>query len=155
MTLPKRASPVPTTEECNRSIVLGFLDLWNKGDFEGMSRLWAPDMVHHTRTGTYGPSQVFSLIAGFMQAFPDLGFTIDNIVAEGDFVATRMTARATQRQPFMGVQPTGREIKCTVMGLVRIVDGRIVEHWNVMDELYMLQQLGLVPDAYIEAMASS
>lgn len=155
MTLPRRASREPTTEERNRSLVLGFLDSWNKGDFEGMSRLWAPDMVHHARTGTYGPSQVFSLIAGFMQAFPDLGFTIDNIVAEGDFVATRMTARATQRQPFMGVQPTGREIKCTVMGLVRIVDGRIVEHWNVMDELYMLQQLGLVPDAYIEAMASS
>lgn len=155
MTLPRRVSSEPTTEQYNRSLVLGFLDSWNKGDFEGMSRLWAPDMVHHTRTGTYGPSQVFSLIAGFMQAFPDLGFTIDNIVAEGDFVATRMTARAAQRQPFMGVQPTGREIKCTVMGLVRIVDGRIVEHWNVMDELYMLQQLGLVPDAYIEAMASS
>ena len=155
MTLPRKVRPEPTTEENNRSLVLGFLDSWNKGDFEGMSRLWAPDMVHHTRTGTYGPSQVFSLIAGFMQAFPDLGFTIDNIVAEGDFVATRMTARATQRQPFMGVQPTGREIKCTVMGLARIVDGRIVEHWNVMDELYMLQQLGLVPDAYIEAMASS
>jgi steroid delta-isomerase-like uncharacterized protein len=155
MTAPRKIEMKPATAAGNKALVMGFLESWNRGDVAGMGRLWAPDMVHHTRTGTYGPSQVFSLIAGFMQAFPDLNFTIDDIVAEGDLVATRMTARATQRQPFMGVQPTGREIKCTVMGLVRIVDGRIVEHWNVMDELYLLQQLGLVPDAYIDAMASS
>ena len=155
MTLHRRVEPEPTTEAFNKSLVMGFLEAWNRGDIEGMSRSWAPDMVHHTRTGTYGPTQVFSLIAGFMQAFPDLSFTIDNIVAEGDLVATRMTARATQRQPFMGVQPSGREIKCSVMGLVRIAGGKIVEHWNIMDELYLLQQIGLVPDNYIEAMASS
>lgn len=141
--------------ERNKALVMSFLGSWNSGDMAAMERLWAPDMIHHTRNGTYGPSQVFGLIAGFMQSFPDLKFSIDNIVADGDFVATRMTARATQRQPFMGVQPTGREIKCSVMGLVRIVEGKIVEHWNVMDELYLLQQLSLVPDSYIEAMASS
>jgi C-1 hydroxylase len=112
-------------------------------------------MVHHTRTGAYGPSEVFSLIGGFMQSFPDLQFQIEDMVAEGDFVATRMTARATHRQDFMGVPASGKQISCSVMGLIRVADGKIAEHWNIMDELYLLQQIGLVPDGHLNAMASS
>jgi steroid delta-isomerase-like uncharacterized protein len=151
----RKAAAFETLEECNKALVRGFLESWNSGDLKSMERLWAPDMVHHTRTGKYGRAQVFSLIAGFMEAFPDIKFSIDSIIAEGDLVTTRMTARATHRQSFMGVPATGREIKCTAMGTVRIANGRIVEHWSVMDELYMLQQLGLVPVSYIDAMASS
>jgi steroid delta-isomerase-like uncharacterized protein len=141
--------------EANRALVYEFLELWNRRDMQRMAQHWAPNMVHHTRTGTYGPSEVFSLMAGFMDAFPDLEFTIDNLVAEGDLVATRMTARATHRKEFMGIPATGRQVCCSVMGLVRIASGRIVEHWNIMDELYLMQQLGLVPEDYLSAMASS
>jgi C-1 hydroxylase len=141
--------------ETNKKLIGEFLASWNRRDMEGMARNWSPNMVHHTRTGTYGPSEVYSLMAGFMEAFPDLEFQIDNIVADGDLVATHMTARATHKQEFMGIPATGRQITCSVMGLVRIVDGKIVEHWNVMDELYLMQQLGLVPENYISAMASS
>jgi C-1 hydroxylase len=141
--------------ESNKAIVREFLTNWNQRDLQSMAQRWAPDMVHHTRTGSYGPTEVLNLVASFMHAFPDLEFTIDNLVADGDFVATKMTARATHRQEFMSIPATGRQVTCSVMGLVRIVDGRIVEHWNVMDELYLLQQLGLVPDDYLTAMASS
>jgi C-1 hydroxylase len=141
--------------EANKALVLDFLASWNRGDFGAMTCRWSPDMVHHTRTSTYGTAQVFGLISGFMRAFPDLKFEIDNIVAEGDYVATRMTARATHRNDFMGIPATGKQITCTAMGLVRIVDGRIVEHWSLMDELYLMQQLHLVPDDYLTAMASS
>jgi len=141
--------------EANKTLVCEFLLAWNRGDFESMARYWAPNMVHHTRTGTYGPAEVYSLISGFVAAFPDLHFTIENMVAEGDFVATRMTAQAMHMQPFMGLPATGRRIKCSVMGLVRIEAGHIVEHWNIMDELHLMQQLGLVSDAYLEALASS
>ena len=142
--------------ETNKALVHQFLALWNRRDLAGMTRFWNPEMVHYTRTGeVYRPDQVLSLMMGFMQAFPDLEFTIDNIVAEGDYVTTRMTARATHTGDFMGVAATGRTISCSVMGLVHIVDGKIVEHWNIMDELYLLQQLGLIPDAYLTAMASS
>ncbi len=139
----------------NKATVIGFLESWNRGDLTSMARRWAPEMVHHTRTGTYGPEEVYSLMAGFMRSFPDLRFEIENILEDGDLVATRMTARATHREEFMGIPASGRQIVCTVMGLVRIVDGLIVEHWNVMDELYLLQQLGLVPEDYLTAMASS
>jgi C-1 hydroxylase len=141
--------------ESNKAFVHQFLAAWNQSDMQRMTQLWAPNMLHHTRSGTYGPKEVFSLIAGFMQAFPDLEFHIDSMVAEGDFVATRMTASATHQQEFMGIPATGRQVSCSVMGLVRIVDGHIVEHWNVMDELFLLQQIGLVPDDYLTAMASS
>jgi len=141
--------------EANKALVLGFLASWNRGDFGAMTCHWSPDMVHHTRTSTYGTAEVFGLISGFMRAFPDLKFEVDNIVADGEYVATRMTARATHRHDFMGLPATGKEITCTAMGLVRIVDGRIVEHWSLMDELYLMQQLHLVPDDYLSAMASS
>jgi C-1 hydroxylase len=141
--------------ESNKSLVQQFLASWNCGDVQAMARHWAPDMVHHTRTGAYGPSEVFSLIGGFMQSFPDLQFQIEDMVAEGDFVATRMTARATHRQDFMGVPASGKQISCSVMGLIRVADGKIAEHWNIMDELYLLQQIGLVPDGHLNAMASS
>lgn len=141
--------------EANKQMIREFLTAWNRRDMLAMSRFWSPDMVHHTRTGTYGPAEVYSLMTGFMEAFPDLEFQIDNIVAEGDLVATHMTARATQKREFMGIPAAGRRISCSVMGLVRIVDGKIVEHWNIMDELYLMQQLGLVPENYLSAMASS
>jgi C-1 hydroxylase len=141
--------------EANKALVRRFLAAWNRRDMDAMAREWAPNMVHHTRTGSYGTTQVSSLITGFMQAFPDLEFKIENMVADGDFVATRMAARATHRHEFMGVPPTGRQVTCSVMGLVRVTEGRIVEHWNVMDELHLMHQIGLVPDAYLTAMASS
>jgi C-1 hydroxylase len=141
--------------EENKSLIRNFLASWNQRDMEAMARNWSPSMVHYARTGTYGPAEVYSLMAGFMEAFPDLEFQIDSMVAEGDVVATRMTARATHKQEFMGIPATGRQITCSVMGMVRIVEGKIVEHWNVMDELYLMQQLGLVPENFLSAMASS
>lgn len=143
------------TAEANKALIHQFLSSWNSGDVQGMARHWAPNMVHHTRFGTYGPAQVFSLIGGFMQAFPDLRFEIEDMVAEGNFVATRMTARATHRSDFMGVRASGKQVSCSVMGLVRLENGKIVEHWNIMDELFLLQQIGLVPDGHLNAMASS
>jgi C-1 hydroxylase len=89
-----------------------------------------------------------------MKAFPDLNFRIDNLVAERDLVSTRMTARATHQAEFMGVPASGKEITCSVMGLIRISNGKIIEHWNVMDELHLLQQIGLIPDEYLAALAS-
>lgn len=142
--------------EWNKAIVHQFLASWNRGD---MRRAWRstgrPTWCTTPRNGTYESAQVFSRIAGFMQAFPDLQFKIENMVAEGDFVATRMTARATHRQEFMGVPASGKQISCTVMVLVRLAGGRIVEHWNVIDELYLLQQIGPVPEDHLKAMASS
>lgn len=139
--------------EANKAIVREFLALWQRRDFEGMARFWSPKMVHYARTGTYGPEEVFQLMSGFTAAFPDLEFEIEAILADGDLVSTRMTARGTHVYDFMGIVANGKRITASVMGMVRIDDGKIVEHWSIMDELHLLQQLGLVPDQYLSVMA--
>jgi predicted ester cyclase len=76
--------------------------------------------------------------------FPDLHLTIEDMVADADTVWIRMTARGTNRGPFMG-PPTGKPIHITVMDVCRFENGRIVEHWGVPDRFAVLAQLGLLP----------
>jgi C-1 hydroxylase len=85
-----------------------------------------------------------------MSAFPDLRFEVEDLVADGDLVAARMRARATHCGEFMGLPPTGRQVSVLVMGQVRVAEGRIVEHWNVMDEVHLLQQLGLLSSTFFD-----
>jgi len=109
-------------------------------------------MVHHTRAQSQTVADVRNVISDFMAAFPDLQWEIDDMFSEGDRVVTRMTASATHKGPFLGYPPTGKAINCSVIGIARIEDGRIAEHWGVTDELAMLAQIGLLPNEYLAAM---
>lgn len=141
-----------STEE-NKALVRRYIETWNRGDLAGMAQFWSPHMVHHTRNGSHGFDSVNSIVSTFMQAFPDLQFVIEDLVAEGDRVASRMTAYATHTGEYMGVQPTGRRVSCTVFGVARVAGGKLVEHWGVTDELHLMQQIGLLPEEYLAAMA--
>jgi predicted ester cyclase len=66
------------------------------------------------------------------------------MLADGDLVATRKTFRGTHTGEFMGIPPTGRDIELGVIDIVRYRDGRIVEHWSQVDQLGLLQQLGVI-----------
>jgi predicted ester cyclase len=81
----------------------------------------------------------------FRDAFPDLRFTAEDIIAEGDKVAARYTMRGTHQGEFMGVAPTGNRIEVTGIDIVRFEGGKMVEHWANSDELGMMQQLGVIP----------
>lgn len=140
------------SEEANKSIVHEYIDTWNRGDIDGLADYWSPDIIHHTRSLRQNADDVKNVLSDFMSAFPDLHFKIDDIVVQGDRVATRMTASGTHTGAYMGVPATGKNINCTVMGIVRLQDGKIVEHWGVTDELAMLAQLGLLPQAYLAGM---
>ena len=142
-----------TTQEKNKRLFYSFVEAWNSRDFAAMMQCWSPQLVHHHRNGDYGRDDVYSLMAGFMEAFPDLRFEVQNVVAEGEYVSAHMRARATHNREFAGVPATGREVTATVMGLVRIIDESIVEHWNVMDEIHLMHQLGLLPDQFLLALA--
>jgi C-1 hydroxylase len=134
----------------NKALFRRFVDCWNRRDTEGMRRCWSPDLVHHGRTGEMRRDHIQAVMAGFMRAFPDLSFRIEQLVAEGDIVAARMTATATHLEDFAGVRATGKKIQVSVMGQVRIEDGRIAEHWNVMDELHLMRQLGLQAEGLLD-----
>lgn len=86
-------------------------------------------------------------------AFPDMQTTIEQEVMAGDMITTVVTVRATHQQEFLGIPATGRQVSFMVIGLDRIVDGKIVEHWALPDFFSLLQQLGgvIVPgDAVME-----
>ncbi len=81
-------------------------------------------------------------IAAFRLAFPDLRFTVEDLVAEGDRVVLRATMRGTHRGPFRGVAPTGRRIEGAVLDVVRVEGGVFAEHWGGPDLWDVLRQLG-------------
>ena len=78
-------------------------------------------------------------------AFPDFKATIEHLIAEGDKVVLHMTWTGTQKGEFMGIPPTGKSISINVIDIVRIADGQVVEHWGIMDQMAMMQQLGVIP----------
>jgi steroid delta-isomerase-like uncharacterized protein len=122
-------------------------EVWNKGNLALIDELFAPDHINHSPNAGQmaGPEGLKQLIATFRKASPDLHFTIDDMLAEGDRVVTRWTARGTHQGELMGVPPTGKRITVTAIVIDRIVDGKFVEHWAGRDDLGMYQQLGLIP----------
>jgi predicted ester cyclase len=81
----------------------------------------------------------------FQSAFPDLRYTIENIIADGDMVAERMRFEGTHRGDFQGLPPTGMRVSFTGMQISRMSGGKIVELWGEFDALGMMQQLGAIP----------
>ena len=81
----------------------------------------------------------------FRQAFPDSYFTVEDMLADGDKVATRKTFHGSPQGEFMGIPPTGQQVSMGLIDIVRIAEGRVVEHWSMGDNLGMMQQLGIIP----------
>ena len=92
--------------------------------------------------GRQGTLELFTMLR---TVFPDLRITVEDIVAEGDKVVSRGTFSGTHKGEFMGIAPTGKQITVGLIEIVRIVAGKMVEHWNVVDNLGMMRQLGVVP----------
>jgi predicted ester cyclase len=118
---------------------------WNKGNLEAIDELFAPGFVEHQAGIAPGRDGVKGSIRILRTAFPDLHLTFEDVIADGDMVWARLSAAATHEGPFMGAPGTGRRISLTVIDIVRVVDGRLVEHWGVADPLSVAQQIGLVP----------
>ncbi len=78
-------------------------------------------------------------------AFPDSNMTIDDTVAEGDRVVSRFTVRGTHRGEFQGIPPTGKQVTITGIAISRIEGGRVVEDWEELNMLGLMQQIGAIP----------
>ena len=124
-----------------------FEEVWNKGN--------VADFIEHSDENTVfyppaGPSlqgtEAFKQwVLLYRNAFPDLHFTIEDQIAEGDKVVTRWTARGTHKCKLMGISPTGKQVTVTGINFSHIVGGLYVEFWTNFDALGMMQQLGVIP----------
>ena len=136
-----------STEE-NKAIVRRFVDeVQSKGNIDAIDELCSPEFVNHSAPPGVPSDRegVKHVTAVFRQAFPGSYFTVEDMVAEGNTVATRKTFHGTHQGEFMGIPPTGQQVSIGLIDIVRIVDGKVAEHWSMGDDLAMMQQLGVIP----------
>ncbi len=145
-------SPTTDATATSRSDALAvmqriFDDGFATGDDTVVDQLCSPDLVEHqfglSGTGTGAIDNVKAAIRDVHAAVPDMSFTIEDSVQNGDTIWVRVRARGTATGPFFG-PPSGRRIDITVLDVARVLDGRIVEHWGVPDRFAMLAQTGVL-----------
>lgn len=133
--------------EQNKALVREFADLVNTRNLDAAMALFSPDFLDRTPqaglpSGIEGVRLFYSML---FAAFPDGTTTSQDIIAEGDKVAHRMSGEGTHRGVYLGVPPTGRHVTWSAIDIWRIVDGKLAEHWMEADRLGVMQQLGLIP----------
>ena len=132
--------------DMSEALVSRFItDVFEQGRTDVVDELVTPDFVSHPLPGA-GPDVMKQAISRVSTGLSDARFDIQDVVAEGDRVAVRLTSTATQVGEFMGMPPTGRSYTIEEIHIFRISDGRIAEHWHQGDMLGMLRQLGLMPE---------
>jgi len=131
----------------NKALVRRFVEeVQARGDVDAIDELLAPDLINHTPPpGLPADREGARLITGAIRsAFPDHDAVIEQMVGEGDLVATYKTFTGTHSGEFMGIPPTGRRVTIRVMDFVRIRDGKVVDHWNIVDVAGLMGQLGVM-----------
>jgi steroid delta-isomerase-like uncharacterized protein len=122
-----------------------WIDGLNRGDVSVADVTFAPDCVIHF-TGVpapfHGVSQWKEFVAGMLTAFPDLHFTMQEQLIQGDGVAFRWHANGTHTGPLGAAPPTGKTIAVDGLIVDRMVNGKVQERWEQFDQALMLQQLG-------------
>lgn len=130
------------TLEENKTILRHFIEeIYNRKNVAAYDTLTAPDFHSHM-SGGMTREQVRHSYAGIFAGLPDLHYQIEDMIAEGDRVAVRLTASGTHLGEFWGFPPTGKKVKMTAIHIGRLADGKFVEHWAEVDALGMRQQLG-------------
>lgn len=122
-------------------------EVFNEGKVEVIDEVVHPEFIDHGTpwTGTSNDREGLKAMVGALrQAFPDMKNTVNLVVAEGDLVAQYVTTTGTMLGQLGAMPPSGKQASWDAMHLVRIRDGLIAEHWVVVDQLGMLQQLGFV-----------
>ena len=133
--------------EDNKALVRRFVDeVQSGGNTDLIDEICSPEFVNHSAPpGLPADCEGIKIVtAMFRGAFPDSYFSVEDMIAEGDEVVTRKTFHGTHEGEFMGIPPSGRTVNVTLIDVVRISDGQVVEHWSVGDNLGMMQQLGVV-----------
>lgn len=120
-------------------------DFWNTHNLDAFDTYFTPDFVAHYPDGDMNAEQYKGLCQAYFAAFPDLHVTTDDQIAEGNKVMKMWTVHCTHKGDLMGIPATGKEIVVTGIEMFIVKDGKIAEVWASMDNLGMLQQMGVIP----------
>jgi steroid delta-isomerase-like uncharacterized protein len=126
-----------------------FEDVWNKGSMPVADELFAPTYTHHdssTPDVGRGPESEKKRATLYRTAFPDVRFTIEDLIAEGETVTARWSCRGTHKGDLNGIAATGKQFNITGVSNARFTNGKMVEGWVNWDALGLMQQLGVVPE---------
>lgn len=134
------------TEETNRALARRiFLGLLNNNEFQIFDEIYAPDFTKHVDGRTYTLAEEREQARGMYETMPDLVFTLDAVIAEGDKVSILYTARGHMTGPFASLPATGKPVDLTGSTIYRFRDGKVVEEWTVYNMLEILRQMGYPP----------
>ncbi|HEU4571195.1 MAG TPA: ester cyclase [Candidatus Limnocylindrales bacterium] len=129
----------------NKANARRFLDeVMNRGNLDAVDELMGPRFVDHTAPpGVPEGAEGFkSFVTAFRAAVPDLQYTVEDELADGDTIVDRVRATGTMQGDFLGMPASGRSATWEEIHITRYEDGRAAEHWGVVDQLGMLVQLG-------------
>lgn len=120
---------------------------FNQKDSGAFITYFSPNLKDHALPpgvpeGYEGRKMFYS---AFLAAFPDLHVQIDDAIAEGDRLVTRWSAEGTHSGELMGIPATGKKVSISGIAIDRFENGQSVEHWEIFDQMGLMQQLGVVP----------
>jgi len=123
------------------------LEVLNQNKFELIDEIYAPNFVeHYPQPGVPPTTEGFKqTVKALKKAFPDLLYTIDESIESGDKIVHRLTGSGTMTGEFAGMPATGKRATWTEIHIGRVANGKLVEHWGLVDQLSMLVQLGVIP----------
>ena len=133
-------------EEQNKELVKREWEAWSKGDFETFKELLAPDYVYFVPSRSTKPmslEETIELVKMLHNAFPDITFSIEELIAVEDIVISRFIMRGTHEGEFQGIPATGNKVEMSGIMMTRIENGKIVEDKKELDLLGQMQQLGM------------
>jgi steroid delta-isomerase-like uncharacterized protein len=126
-----------------------FEEVWNKGHVFVADELFATTYTHHdssTPDVGRGPESEKKRATLYRNAFPDIRFTIEDLIAEGETVVARWSCRGTHKGDLNGIAPTGKQFNIPGVSIARFTNGKMFEGFVNWDALGLMQQLGVVPD---------
>ena len=133
--------------ENNKLLIREYIEkVVNTGNIDDIEKYISPDYYEGNRpTGQIvGIEGARQHILGVRQTYPDLCLTIEQQIAEGDWVVSRITARGTHEGTWLGIKPTGKRVEITGVNIEKVVNGRIVEHGGAANTLEALLEIGAV-----------
>lgn len=137
-----------SVEENKATLRRVFEEVWNKGNLELIPELVAPDYVHRATQAEFkGHEGYKQMVTMVRNAFPDLHYTVEDVVGEGDKLAARLSWTGTFKGKFQDIEPTGKQVNMTQALFNRYVDGKCVEAIPFRDSLIFYQQVGVSPPA--------